>query len=129
MGVEYTLWGQANGFDGEQMAPREAAAALAQLDAPRMFNAYNWGGYLIWRFYPERLVFIDGRADLYGDALFRQYLQVAEAEPAWDEVLSTYQVDAVICERQGPLATLLTASSGWQPVYEDTIAAVFRRVP
>ncbi|MCB0994906.1 MAG: hypothetical protein KDB21_07430, partial [Acidimicrobiales bacterium] len=28
------------------------------------FNAYQWGGYLIWRSVP---VFIDGRADVYGD--------------------------------------------------------------
>jgi hypothetical protein len=127
--VEYAAWGRANGFDGEHAAPREAVTALAGLDAQRPFNSYNWGGYLIWRLYPQQLVFIDGRADLYGDTLFRQYLQVARAEPDWNEVLSTYQVDAVICEHQGPLATLLTADSGWQPVYEDTMAAVFRRVP
>jgi len=129
MGIEYVAWGRANGFDGEKMVPQGAAAALDEIDAQRTFNSYNWGGYLIWRFYPERLVFIDGRADLYGDDLFLEYLQVAEAAPTWEEVLSTYQVDAVICEHQGPLATLLAVDSGWQPVYEDTLAAVFRRVP
>ena len=29
----------------------------------RIFNAYSWGGYLIWR---DIQPFIDGRADLYG---------------------------------------------------------------
>ena len=28
------------------------------------YNSYNWGGYLIWRGLP---VFVDGRADVYGD--------------------------------------------------------------
>jgi hypothetical protein len=30
----------------------------------RLFNSYGWGGYLIWRKLP---VFIDSRADVYGD--------------------------------------------------------------
>lgn len=128
-GVEYAAWGREHGLNGEQTVPRDAAAALGQLAPQRMFNSYNWGGYLIWRFYPQHLVFIDGRADLYGDELFREYLQVARGEPGWDQVLSTYQIDAVLCERRGPLAALLTAASGWQPVYEDATAAVFRRSP
>jgi len=129
IGVEYALWGRANGFSGENAVPQDAVTALAQLGAQRMFNSYNWGGYIIWRLYPEHLVFMDGRADLYGDALFSQYMQVWKAGPAWAQVLADYQVDAIICERQGPLATVLTASSGWRPIYVDEEAAVFRRAP
>jgi hypothetical protein len=129
IGVEYTIWGRSNGFRGEDMAPRDAVTALAQLDGQHMFNSYNWGGYIIWRLYPEQRVFVDGRADLYGDALFTQYMEVWKAGPNWAQVLTAYQVDAVICERQGPLATVLTASSAWQPVYVDEVAAVFRRIP
>jgi len=28
----------------------------------RFFNFYDWGGYLIWEFYPKPFVFIDGRS-------------------------------------------------------------------
>ncbi|MDH4209650.1 MAG: hypothetical protein OEV76_12295, partial [Anaerolineae bacterium] len=42
----------------------------------KMYNLYHWGGYLIWRLYPEHKVFIDGRADVYGDAFIEEYLQV-----------------------------------------------------
>ena len=48
------------------------AAAVSFLVAQRppapLLNHYNWGGYFIWKLYPRYRVFIDGRADLYGDA-------------------------------------------------------------
>lgn len=45
----------------------------------KMFNVYSFGGYLIHRLYPERRVFIDGRADLYGDAFMDEYLEIEVA--------------------------------------------------
>jgi hypothetical protein len=35
-----------------------------------MFNYYDWGGFLIWKLYPPLRVFIDGRADVYGEKIF-----------------------------------------------------------
>lgn len=33
-----------------------------------IFNSYYWGGYIIWRLYPQYQVYVDGRAfDVYGD--------------------------------------------------------------
>ncbi len=128
-GFEFAAWGRDNGFMGEDGYPRQAVDALAGLpSSARVWNSYDWGGYLIWRLYPERLVYIDGRADLYGDALFADYLQVWRAHPQWAEVLSRYEIEAVLCESQGPLATVLTTSTSWQIIYLDEMAAVFRRV-
>ena len=36
-------------------------------------NHYNWGGYFIWKLYPQYRVFMDGRADVYGDALMTEF--------------------------------------------------------
>ena len=36
-------------------------------------NHYNWGGYFIWKLYPQYRVFMDGRADVYGDALMTDF--------------------------------------------------------
>lgn len=52
------------------------AGAVAHLRAHRpegnLFNSYNWGGYLLWAL-PEYPVFVDGRADLYGDEILSQW--------------------------------------------------------
>jgi len=130
VGWDFAQWGATSGFLSEDENLSQAAAALRGLpqDA-RMFNSYNLGGYLIWRLYPERRVFIDGRADLYGDEIFAEYLKVWQADPAWEEILNQYQVQIAICERQTPLATLLLESAAWDPVYLNATTAVFQRAP
>ena len=51
-------------------------AAVQFLDAHsidgNMYNSYEFGGYLLWRSYPERMVYIDGRSDIYTDLLMEQ---------------------------------------------------------
>ncbi len=129
IGYDFVAWGQKSGFVNEEAYPRQAVSALAEALSPssHFFNSYNWGGYLIWRLYPQHRVFIDGRADLYGDTLFRDYMAVWRTAPNWAQVLEKYQVEAVLCERQGPLATVLAESRSWQRVYQDDLAVVFRR--
>jgi hypothetical protein len=130
IGYEYASWGATDGFLQEQAYPHQAVDAIETLPSnDRLFNSYNWGGYLIWRLYPERLVFIDGRADLYGDELFSEYLEVWKVDSTWSQILDRYQIGIVLCERQAPLATLLTESPSWDLVYDDEIASLFRRTP
>lgn len=126
IGLEFIAWGGREGFVSESGYPSGAAEYLRREGGNgRLFNSYNWGGYLIWRL-PERPVFIDGRADVYGDALFADYLRVWRAEPSWSEVLARWQVEWVICERGVPLATLLESNPSWNKVYEDGTAVLYR---
>lgn len=128
IGLEFAAWGVREGFVSESGYPRGAAEYLQkETGSGRLFNSYNWGGYLIWKL-PERPVFIDGRADLYGDALFAEYLQVWRAEPSWAEVLARWQVEWVVCERGVPLATLLESNPSWSKVYDDGTAVVYRQM-
>jgi hypothetical protein len=89
----------------------------------RGFNSYPWGGYLIWRGLP---VFIDGRADVYGDFL-GVYLQTLKLQDNWREPLERFDVDYVIIERYGALATLLAAVDDWRLEYSDDVARIFVR--
>src|SRR5439155_21677643 len=52
-----------------QHFPAGATAFISTQRPPApVLNHYNWGGYFIWKLYPDYRVFIDGRADLYGDS-------------------------------------------------------------
>ncbi|GAB4281464.1 MAG: hypothetical protein Kow0080_35000 [Candidatus Promineifilaceae bacterium] len=88
----------------------------------RGYNSYNWGGYLIWRGIP---VFVDGRADVYGDDFLFFYRLAFDATPRWQEPLTAYDVDYVLMERGSPLTALLTNELGWQLVYQDTLAEIY----
>ena len=108
--------------------PAGAVAFLRNHDLPgEMFNSYNWGGYLIWKLYPARRVFIDGRTDLYDDAFIRRYLAVTWAQDGWEDTLQRYHVGYVVIERQSFLAAYLALHPGWQEVYRDGLAVIYVR--
>lgn len=90
-----------------------------------MFNYYRWGGYVIWKLYPEHRVFIDGRADLYGDFI-ADYARVVRLEPGWDVVLDEYDVRFVLVPADEPLAEMLS-EKGWRVAYEDSVSVVLKR--
>ena len=96
----------------------------AGLAEKRIYNTYEWGGYLIWRRIP---VFIDGRTELYGDDFFQYYLQTIRVDENWQQPLDEMDVDLVLLRRSSALATVLQVSSDWQEVYNDDLARVFVR--
>ncbi|HEX8181857.1 MAG TPA: hypothetical protein VF525_20115 [Pyrinomonadaceae bacterium] len=112
-------------------AEKYPAAAVAYLRAHptngRIFNGYGWGGYLIWQLYPQQRVFIDGRADVYGDRFIEAYLQAEGGEPEWRAPLERYDVRTVMLNPRAPLASLLKQEPGWTKVYEDKQAIIFSK--
>lgn len=97
-----------------------------QLVGP-IFNDYNWGGYLIWKLYPERRVFIDGRADVYSDAFLFDYISTLNAKPLWREQFQRFDIQTVIIEPRSSLATLLRQEKDWRTAFEDAGSVVFVR--
>jgi hypothetical protein len=110
-------------------AEKYPAAAVEFLrghdEAGALFNAYGFGGYLVWKLYPARLVFIDGRADVYGDALVEEYLSAENGEPSWRATLDKYKVGAVMIRPDAALASLLREDGRWEKVFEDKQAVIF----
>lgn len=98
----------------------------AGLSEARIYNSYNWGGYLIWRGLP---VFVDGRADVYGDDFLFFYRRAYDATPRWQDPLKEYDVEYVLMEQESPLGVVLEASGQWSLIYEDEQANLFRRIP
>jgi hypothetical protein len=93
-----------------------------------VFGPDQWGGYFIYRLYPQRKVVIDDRHDLYGSERFREYLVLIQGEPSWQDVLETWRIRTVVLERGATLANLLREiPQDWQVVYEDKTAVVIKR--
>ncbi len=97
-----------------------------------MFNTYGIGGYLIYRGYPDRKVFLDGRNVDYGfDYLAHAY--AAGVDPAhWktleDKYGFTYAMvdyDAIRREKDLPYSTILDTDAQWPLVYLDDWVAVY----
>jgi len=92
-----------------------------------IYNLYHWGGYLVWTLYPDYPVFIDGRADVYGDAFIDEYLQAYQLREDWHAPLDKYGVNLVIIDKGSSLSTVLNESPNWDRPYVDERAAIFVR--
>ena len=89
-----------------------------------MFNLYGWGGYLLQTL-PEHKVFVDGRADFYGEALVRDYDEVDELRPHCREVLERYEVQWTLLPVNHRLNQALALQHEWQRVYIDEVAVIY----
>jgi hypothetical protein len=106
--------------------PAGASAFLAANPPDRpIFNHYDWGGYLIWKLYPQTRVFIDGRADLYGDALFQDFMRTYTLTKDWHQSLTRWRIGAVIVPPDSALASALRIDPEWSVRFEDRRAVVF----
>jgi hypothetical protein len=105
------------------------AVAYLQAHAPSgpLFNLYDWGGYLIWRLNPQTPVFIDGRADLYGESLMRQFAEMYGLKGGWQESLQTWRIKTILVNPDSALAVALRNAPGWQVGYSDSLAIVLER--
>ena len=113
-----------------QNFPTRAVAFLQSHPANRrIFNHYDWGGYLIWRLYPSTPVFIDGRADLYGKEMLDQFASTYGFKDDWRKTLQGWNVDTVIVPADSALATGLRSAPGWTVAYEDDQAIVLTASP
>ena len=92
-----------------------------------LFNSYNWGGYLIFKLWPQYSVYIDGRTDLYDDAFIRRYLDVMAANEGWQQTLADDGINLVLIETNSTLARFLRRDLAWREVYRDDMAAIFVR--
>lgn len=135
----FLLW-QANGMWGKRGAAAfvrslyPEAASRFILDSGiqgRMFNDYDFGGFLLWKLYPQQRVFIDGRgldAKTYSDwkQIFYGSLQEAGGRQEFEVLLDRYAIDYVVLPhirwqsgRLTSLLKLLSSKPEWIPVYVD----------
>lgn len=114
-------------FDSQRL-PVQAADVIAQrgIDEP-IFAPDSWGGYLIYRLYPQTQVFVDDRHDLYGAQFLKDYLKLIQVAPGWNEGLNEKHVNWVLVPAGSALASMLRETSRWTVTYEDSTAVLFHR--
>ena len=90
----------------------------------RLYNVYEWGGYVIWRFWPRERVFIDGRCLVYGDPIIGQALDVAHGREGWGQVLDDWDVGKLLLNHRKYDCAHFFEAGGWHCVYWDDYALV-----
>ena len=119
-------------LDRRGLQPPEAAAPVAAVNAAlaagladNVLNSIRFAGYLEL---VGTAVFVDGRADLFGDTFLTRYRMAALAfGDGLPSLLNDYSISWAIFEPLHPAVTQLVHLPDWERVYADQYAVVFRR--
>ena len=94
----------------------------------RILAEYGWGGYVIGQMYDSGArVMVDGRNDMYDDAILTEYGLVRDADPGWAEVADRYEVDALIFPPYRAITKGPAEDEGWCEVHRDENEVVYLR--
>jgi hypothetical protein len=117
-------------FD-DKYKPIAAAEFLEQESIKgNLFNEYEFGDYIIYRNYLKYKVFIDGRADMYGVELFKEYFKVINLEASWKEILEKYKINWIFFPSNSVFSRFLITNNDWHLIYADKVANIFvKRIP
>ncbi len=96
----------------------------------RLFNDFNWGGYLIHALGPDNRIFIDQRLEVHSREHFQHYIDLAQDARTFLDLDAVHNFDlALFCHfpfRGLPkLFRTLNDHADWHLVYADHFAAVF----
>ncbi|MDO8445035.1 MAG: hypothetical protein Q7T53_02850 [Deltaproteobacteria bacterium] len=105
----------------EEMVPVQAARFLKEAGiSGNMYNSYDYGGYLIWFCYPERLVFVDGRHDVHAD-----YLKDA-AYLSYEDLSQQFNINYLVL-RNARVPGEIPPNDKWGLVYWGDAGRVYLR--
>jgi len=109
-------------------SPAAAVDMIKARNLKRVLNQDAFGGYLIWRGIP---VFIDGRAELYGEDFALKYYRATFLKDVnlLFDILKSYEIDAVLLNPDTPASVLLAHVEGWQRIFADKYSVLYVRVP
>ena len=110
----------------DDLTPAAALASVGahHIDGP-VLNDHAFGGYLIFQ---GIKVFIDGRADFYGDAFIKRYAQaVTLVSDQLPQLLDEYHIAWTLFAPERPAVQLLDHLPGWHRLYGDGVAVVHVR--
>ena len=109
----------------DEIFPSQAVEILRNDNDPgKIFNEYNWGGYLIWHLRSYQ-VFVDGRTDLYGDEIIGEWSDILNASPGWENKLEKWDVDYLLMRSYWPV--LLVLGDEWKEIYSNDTTILLRK--
>src|SRR3979411_2045896 len=109
-----------------RQSPVAAVAALKKMNFTRVFNDYDFGGYLIAS---GVATFIDGRTELFGEKFLVEHSTASglmEPENLF-RLLEQYKIEATLMRTQSAATKPLDHIDGWPKIFADNNAPIHVR--
>jgi hypothetical protein len=124
-------------FDTDSLPGPVTLKALAKLEKEGLksqsgMNYDNWGGYLRLKMYdPARpdssRVFIDDRADFYGENFYQEYAAVTQTMPGYGKVLDDHKIDWILFPANSRAIADLKNNPDWEVAASDQTSCLLVR--
>jgi Tfp pilus assembly protein PilF len=121
------------GYD-ERIFPVKAADFIDRNPVPgNIFSTMEYNGYFIWRFFPKRRVFIDGRLDVFGEKWFSIYGRMFWSGPEFDDEAGKFDFTCCILPQppsnsegtRNYIGRTLGTRKDWVLVYWDDLSLIY----
>ena len=91
----------------------------------KLFNMYNYGGELI---YHDIKVFVDGRADLYSQHNFKDYLNIANGTNDYVKLIDVYNFDYLLIDKTYPIYAYLKYNDNYEVIYKNKNLVFYKKI-
>jgi len=98
---------------------RFPVAAVEAVAEGNLFHDDSAGGYLIYREWPDRLVYIDDRAELYGTDRAREFARTRAGQSGWLDTFARHDIHQALLEADATGLQEVLGASGWVEAYRD----------
>ena len=118
------------GFDRRFQPEGAVEYILSARPSGHMWNFSPYGGYLIWRLYPEHLVLMDGRTAWVHDPSVSLRVEQSNFDRGvFLGLVEEFDIQWAVSRAgyQEPFGVPLTRAAGWVMVYVDDYSAVYVR--
>ncbi len=118
----------AKGFEAQfnpESFPIQAIPLVERSAARRIFTYDQWADYLIYRLYPKRPVFMDGRSDFFGTPFLTATQHILGAQYDWKIQLQRFGIDMILVRPDAPLSGVLKMSPDWIMRFDNGKVLVF----
>jgi len=109
--------------------PVESIGILTRV-APeaRVFAEYSWGGYVGYRLHERGgSNYIDGRNDMFDQAILDDYSTIRAADSGWEARLDGYGATAIVLPPEAPLVRGPAQEAGWCEAYRSSLEVLLLR--
>jgi len=105
--------------------PVAAVARAREAKLPgRVFDAWGWGGYIMYA-WPDARLHVDPLK--FNDETIKSYSTIEEMRPGWQKEMDRWNIQTVLIHVKSPMAKGMAMEPEWKAWYRDTLAVVYRR--
>jgi hypothetical protein len=127
VGLNHGNLGSVNVIPDHFNAKKFPVAAVARLRAEnppgRVFDAWGWGGYIMYA-WPEARLHVDPLK--FNDTTIATYTIIEDLQPGWQREADRWGIKTIIVNTKSPTAKGLRMEPSWKVWFQDSTATVFR---